>query len=64
MNEIEQQVRGWWSKLIVWLRGAQHGDAASKARATLEDVRTSDAGRKAEAALRDLRDSTAGRDKP
>ena len=61
MTESEQQVRGWWSRLIAWLRGAQHGDAARKARDTMQDVRTSDAGRRTEAALRDLRDSDAGR---
>ena len=47
MTEIEQQVRGWWSRLIAWLRGAQHSDAARKARDTMQDVRTSDAARKA-----------------
>ena len=52
MTEIEQQVRGWWSRLIAWLRGAQHSDAARKARDTMQDVRTSDAGRRAEAARR------------
>ena len=50
MTEIEQQVRSWWSRLIAWLRGAEHGDAARKARAALQDVRTSDAGRRTEAA--------------
>jgi hypothetical protein len=54
MNEIERQARGWWARLLAWLRGAQGGDAARKARETLQDVRTSDAGRRAESALRDL----------
>jgi hypothetical protein len=61
MNEIERQARGWWARLLAWLRGAQDGDAARKARETLQDVRTSDAGRRAESALRDLKDSDAGR---
>ena len=56
MPEIEQQVRSWWSRLIARLRGAEHGDAARRARTAMQDVRTSDAGRRAEAALRDLRD--------
>ena len=46
MSEIERQVRGWWARLVAWLRGAQDGDAARKARETLQDVRTSDAGRR------------------
>ena len=61
MSEVERQVRSWWSRLLAWLRGAQHGDAANKARSTWQDVRTSDAGRKAEAALRDLRQGEVGR---
>ena len=44
MTEIEQQVRGWWARLIARLRGAQDGDAARKSRAALQDVRTSEAG--------------------
>ena len=56
MSEIERQVRGWWDRLLAWLRGAQNGDAARKARETLQDVRTSDAGQRAESALRDVRD--------
>ena len=46
MSEIERQARGWWARLLAWVRGAQNGDAARKARETLQDVRTSDAGRK------------------
>src|SRR6266480_3710357 len=61
MSEIERQARGWWARLLAWLRGAQGGEAARKARETLQDVRTSDAGRRAESALRDLKDSDAGR---
>lgn len=58
MSEIERQVRGWWARLLAWLRG---GDASRRAKSALQDVRTSDAGRKAEAALRDLREGEAGR---
>ena len=61
MSEIERQARNWWARLLAWLRGAQDGDAARKARETLQDVRTSDAGRRAESALRDLKDSDASR---
>ena len=61
MSEIERQARNWWARLLAWLRGAQGGDAARKAREALQDVRTSDAGRRAESALRDLKDSDAGR---
>ena len=61
MNEIERQARGWWARLMAWLRGAQNGDTARKAREALQDARTSDAGRRAESALRDMRDSDAGR---
>ena len=32
MSEIERQVRGWWDRLLAWLRGSQSGDAARKAR--------------------------------
>ena len=63
MSEIERQVRGWWARLLTWLRGAQNGDAARKARETLHDVRASDAGQRAESALRDLRDGASGRSK-
>ena len=51
MSEIERQARNWWARLLAWLRGAQGGDAARKAREALQDVRTSDAGRRAESAL-------------
>ena len=51
MSEIERQARNWWARLLAWLRGAQGGEAARKARETLQDVRTSDAGRRAESAL-------------
>jgi hypothetical protein len=61
MSEIERQARGWWSRLLAWLRGAQRGDAAQRARTAVQDMRASDAGRKVETALRDLRDSDAGR---
>ena len=61
MSEIERQVQNWWSKLLAWLRGAQNGDAARKAKSTWEDMRTSDAARKAEAAFRDMREGEAGR---
>src|SRR6476646_9680680 len=61
MSEIERQARNWWARLLAWLRGAQNGDAARKARETLQDVRTSDAGQRAESALRDLRGSDATR---
>ena len=64
MSEIERQVRGWRDRLLAWLRGAQNGDAARKARETLQDVRTSDAGQRAESALRDLRDSDATMARP
>ena len=30
MNELERQARGWWARLLAWLRGAQGGDAARK----------------------------------
>ena len=53
MSEIERQARGWWARLLAWLRGAQGGEAARKARETLQDVRTSDAGR-GRVGLRDL----------
>ena len=32
MSEIERQARSWWDRLLAWLRGAQNGDAARKAR--------------------------------
>ena len=63
MSEIERQVRSWWDRLLAWLRGAQSGDTARKARETLHDVRSSDAGQRAESALRDLRDGASGRSK-
>ncbi len=63
MSEIERQVRGWWSRLLAWLRGAQQGDAARKAKSSLQDMRTSEAGRRAEATFRDLRDSPSSRNK-
>jgi len=61
MSEIERQVRGWWARLMAWLRGAQHGEAAQRAKTAFGDMRTSDTGRKAESALRDLRGSDAAR---
>ncbi len=61
MSEIERQVQGWWARLIAWLRGAQHGEAARRARSALQEARASDAGQRAEAAVRDLREGEAGR---
>ena len=65
MAEFEQQAKGWWSKLIAWLRGGQRADAGRKAKAALQDLRDSDVVGKARdtarEAIRDLRDSDAGR---
>ena len=48
MSEVERQVRSWWSRLLAWLRGAQHGDTAQRAKTAVHDMRTSDTGRKAD----------------
>jgi hypothetical protein len=61
MSEMEQQVRGWWAKVIAWLRGGQRGDATHRAKTALADLRDSETGRKAEAAIRDLRQGEVGR---
>jgi hypothetical protein len=61
MSEIEQQVRGWWARLLTWLHGDQRADATRKAKAAIQDLRDSDTGRKAEAAIRDLRQGEVGR---
>jgi hypothetical protein len=63
MAEFEQQAKGWWAKVIAWLRGGQRTDAGRKAKAALQDLRDSETGRKAKAAFRDLRDSASNRDK-
>lgn len=61
MSEMERQVRGFWARVMEWLRGPRGTAAAQRARNALDDVRTSDVGRKAESALKDLRDGDAGR---
>src|ERR1700683_1633996 len=61
MSEMEQQVRGWWARVIAWLRGGQRADATHRAKAALADLRDSETGRKAEAAIRDLRQGEVGR---
>ena len=65
MAEFEQQAKGWWAKVIAWLRGGQRTDAGRKAKAALQDLRDSDVVGKARdtarEAIRDLRDSDAGR---
>ncbi len=68
MSEIERQVRGWWARLLAWLRGAQGGDAARKgrkAKEAIKDLRDSEAVGKARDAakdvLRDLREGDTGR---
>ena len=61
MAEFEQQAKGWWAKVIAWLRGGQRTDAGRKAKAALQDLRTSETGRKAEAKIKDLRDGEVGR---
>src|SRR6266704_2868942 len=61
MSEIERQVRGFWARLLAWLRGPRGAEATRRAKSALDDVRTSQAARRAEAALRDLKDGDAGR---
>jgi hypothetical protein len=61
MADLERQVRGWWARLVAWLRSGQRADSGHKAKAMLEDIRGSEARRKAEAALKDLREGEAGR---
>ena len=61
MAEFEEQVKGFWAKVIAWLRGGQRGDTAQKARGALQDMRTSETARKAEAAIKDLREGETGR---
>src|SRR5437764_1490676 len=50
MSEMERQVRGFWARIMEWLRGPRGAEAAQRARNALDDVRTSDVGRKAESA--------------
>ena len=55
MTDVEHQMRGWWERLMAWLRGPRPAEAGRKAAEALQDLRDSNTGRKAESALRDLR---------